>query len=83
VGGIRLGNEKIYTLAYADDIVVLAEEEDEMRSMISRLEEYVDKKSLVVNVSKTKIVRFRRGGGQVGKKGLEMEGKETGGGERI
>lgn len=33
-GGVRVGERKIYTLAYADDIVLLAEEEDGMRSML-------------------------------------------------
>jgi len=70
-----LGNEKIYTLAYADDIV-LVEEEDEMRSMISRLEEYVNRKSLEVNVSKIKIVRFRRGGGRFGRRDWKWKGKK-------
>jgi len=28
-GGVRLKGERVYTLAYADDIVLLAEEEDE------------------------------------------------------
>jgi len=74
-GEIKLGKEKIYTLAYADE-VVLAEEEDEMRSMISKLEEYVDKKRLELNVNKTKIVRFRRGGGKLGKKDWRWKGKK-------
>lgn len=48
---VRLRGEKIYTLAYADDIVLLAEEED-MRAMIARLERYVREKRLEVNVGK-------------------------------
>jgi len=60
-GGVNLGGKRIYTLAYADDIVLLAEQEDEMRSMIVRLEEYLDRKGLELNVEKTKIMRFRKG----------------------
>lgn len=37
-------------MAYADDVVLLAEEEDEMRSMIGRLEEYIERKDLELNV---------------------------------
>lgn len=48
---VRLRGEKIYTLTYADDIVLLAEEED-MRAMIARLERYVREKRLEVNVGK-------------------------------
>lgn len=33
-----------------------------MRSLMERLEEYLDRKSLVLNESKTKIMRFRKGG---------------------
>lgn len=54
----------MYTLAYTDDIVLLAEEEDEIRSMMGRLEEYLDKKGLELNTGKTKIMRFRKGAGR-------------------
>lgn len=42
-----------------DDIVLLAEEEDEMRSMMGRLEGYLGRKGLELNTGKTKIMRFR------------------------
>ncbi|KMQ89458.1 rna-directed dna polymerase from mobile element jockey-like protein [Lasius niger] len=32
-GGVRLGERKIYTLSYADDVVLMAEEEQDMRAM--------------------------------------------------
>jgi len=67
-GGVRLEKGRVYTLAYADDLVLLAEGEDEMRSMVERLEGYMDRKGLEVNVGKTKILRFRRGGGRIGKR---------------
>lgn len=67
-GGVRLGGEKIYSLPYADYMVLLAEEKDEMRSMIGRLEEYLERKGLEINVSKTKVMRFRRGGGRMDKR---------------
>jgi len=67
-GGVKLGGKRIYTLAYADDIVLLAEQEDEMRSMIVRLEEYLDRKGLELNVEKTKIMRFRKGRGRIEKR---------------
>lgn len=40
-----------------------AKNEDEMRSMIERLERYLEKKGLVLNTEKTEIMRFRRDGG--------------------
>jgi len=63
-GGVRLLEGKVYTLAYADDLVLLAEEEEGMRSMLARLERYIKGKRLEVNREKTKILRFRRGGGR-------------------
>jgi len=63
-GGVKLGEGKIYTLSYADDMVLLAEEEDEMRSLMGKLEGYLDRKRLELNVSKTRIMRFRKGGGR-------------------
>jgi len=48
-------------LSYADDMVLLAEDEGSMRSMLER---YLDDKSLELNTEKTKILRFRKGGGR-------------------
>lgn len=65
-GGVKVG-EKRCTLDYADDMVLLAEGEDELRSMIARFE-YLDDKRLELNTEKTKILRFRRRGGRVGRR---------------
>lgn len=47
-GGIEVERRRIYSLAYADDIVLLAQDEGGMRSMIGNygigLEEYIDEK---------------------------------------
>jgi len=69
-GGIRVGEERVYSLTYADDMVLLAEEEGEMRSMLIRLERYLEKKGLELNEGKTKVLRFREGGGRLGKVNL-------------
>jgi len=45
-GEIRLGKGKMYPLMYADDIMLMAEKEQGMRSLISRMEGYLDKKRL-------------------------------------
>lgn len=42
---------------------MVAEGEDEMRSTVERLEGYLDRKGLEVNTEKTKVMRFRSGGG--------------------
>jgi len=59
-GGVKLKGERVYTLAY--DIVLLAEEEDGVRAMMSRMERYIKGKRLEVNVKKSKVMRFGKGG---------------------
>lgn len=49
-------------MTYADDLVMMAEKEDEMRSLMRRLEGYLDGKRLEVNTEKTKVMRFKKGG---------------------
>lgn len=57
---IKINREKIYSLAYTDD-VLLAEEEEEMRAMMKELQKYLREKGLELNVSKSKILRFKKG----------------------
>lgn len=57
--GVRLGRKRVYRLTYADDVVLMWREEDGMRSMIARLERYLEGKGLVLNVGKSKVMRFR------------------------
>lgn len=40
-GGIRVGGRRVYSMAYADDVVVMAEEEVGMQRLIKGLERYV------------------------------------------
>lgn len=58
-------------------MVLLTKEEEEMKKMIRRLERYIKKKKLTVNVDKSKIMRFRKG------RGRRKEGEWRWKGERI
>jgi len=40
---VRLGEKKSYSLTYADDIMLMTENEGEMRSMLERLETYLNR----------------------------------------
>ena len=51
-------------LSYADDIVLLANEEKEMKEMLRRMEKYLDRKKLVLNESKSKMIVFGKEGGR-------------------
>lgn len=63
-GAIEFGGRKEYS--YADDVVLLAEEEDEMKSIIKRLEGYLEKKRFKLNLKKTKVMR--KGRSRMGKR---------------
>lgn len=54
-------------LTHAYDIVILAEEEKGMRTMMLKLGRYLRTKGLTLNASKSKIMRFKKGGGRMRK----------------
>lgn len=60
----RLEERKVFSLAYADDIVLSMVEEEEIKSIIERLEEYIERKGLEVNVEKIKMMKFKKGEGR-------------------
>lgn len=72
---MRLGEKKIYSLAYADDIVLLAEEEGDMRCLMRSLEKYLEGKGLELNTEKSKVMRCREGGGRWKKASWFWKGK--------
>ena len=57
-GGVRVGKEKILTLAYADDIALLAKEPKDLRDMIRRFGKYLENKGLQLNAEKSKVLIF-------------------------
>lgn len=61
-GGIKIGTEKIKILLYADDIVLLSESPMELQKMITNLEEYCSLWNLDINLDKSEIMVFRKGG---------------------
>jgi len=54
----------IYNHNDADNIALLAEKEDKMRAMMSRLEKYMREKKLEVDAKKSKVMRFGKGRGR-------------------
>jgi hypothetical protein len=49
-----VGREKVWSLAFADDMVIVAKSEREMKEMMRNLGEYVKKKMMVFNKKKRK-----------------------------
>src|SRR6218665_3634937 len=55
-GGAHIGGRRLTNLRYADDIVLLAESEEELQKIINRLHQVGSEKGLLINMDKTKIM---------------------------
>ena len=75
-GGILLGRNRIKTLAYADDLVLLSREEYEMKEMMNVLEKFSNARKLTLNTNKTKIMIFKRGRGKARKTNWQCANEE-------
>lgn len=76
IGGVQIGKERVWSLAYADDLVLLAKNEEGMKEMMKRMERYLKRKKLQLNTEKSKIVEFRKGGGRRKETVWKWEGKK-------
>ena len=61
-GGLIIGGKKFWTLAYADDVVILAKDKRDLENMIKTLFNYLKRKKLTLNVQKSKVMVFKKGG---------------------
>ena len=52
----KLLGEIIYNLRYADDTTIMAESEEELKSLLMKVKEESEKVGLKVNIQKTKIM---------------------------
>jgi 16S rRNA G1207 methylase RsmC len=55
-----VGREKVWSLAFANDLVIVGKSERKMKEMMKSLGKHVRKKKLEVNVDKTKMVMFNK-----------------------
>ena len=53
--GIKIARRNTNNLSYADDTVLMAESEEELKSLLMRVEEESEKAGLKLNIKKTKI----------------------------
>ena len=53
--GIKIAGRNINNLRYADDTTVMAESEDELKSLLMKVKEESEKFGLKLNIQKTKI----------------------------
>ena len=54
--GIKIAGRNIDNLRYADDITLMAESEEEVKSLLMKLKEEGEKVGLKLNIQKTKIM---------------------------
>ena len=56
--GIKIAGRNINNLRYADDITLMAESEEELKSLLMKVKEESEKVVLKLNIQKTKIMAF-------------------------
>ena len=54
--GIKIARRNINNLRYADDTTLMAESEEELKSLLMKLKEESEKAGLKLNIQKTKIM---------------------------
>ena len=55
-GGIKIAGRNINNLRYADDPTLMAESEEELKSLLRKVKEQSEKVGLKLNIQKTKIM---------------------------
>ena len=56
--GIKIARRNISNLRYADDTTLMAESEEELKSLLKKVKEESEKIGLKLNIQKTKIMAF-------------------------
>ena len=54
--GIKIARRNISTLRYTDDTTLMAESEEELKSLLMKVKEESEKAGLKLNIQKTKIM---------------------------
>ena len=57
--GIKIAGRNINNLRYADDTTLMAESEEELKSLLMKVKEESEKVGLTLNIQKTKIMASR------------------------
>ena len=56
--GIKIAGRNVSNLRYADDTTLMAESEEELKSLLMKMKEESEKFDLKLNIQKTKIMAF-------------------------
>ena len=57
--GVKIAKRNINNLRYADDTTLMAESEEEVKSLLMKVKEESEKVALKLNIQKTKIMASR------------------------
>ena len=60
--GIEIEMVKMFMLLYADDIVLFGNSAEQLQDSLNLLSTYCQRWKLTVNINKTKVMVFRKGG---------------------
>ena len=58
--GVDIHGDNVAALLYADDLVIIAESEKDLKDMLHKLNEWCIKWSMQINPGKSKAMHFRR-----------------------
>ena len=72
--GIKIARKNINNLRYADDTTLMAESEEELKTLLMKVKEESEKVGLKLNIQKTKIMAS----GPIGSWEIDGETVETG-----
>ena len=76
--GVRCKARLMPALLYADDMVILAEDERMLKAGLSRLSDWCKRWAVKVNVPKCRIIHFRRKGTRRTEESFRVDGDEIG-----
>lgn len=60
IGGVKLGKERIWTLVYADDLMIVAKNREATVDMLDMLRRFLKDRRLGLNAKKTKVLVFHK-----------------------
>lgn len=61
-GGTVIGGQKIFGLKFADDLALVSDTPEGLRDLIKTTNKYIIKNKMEINVAKSKVMIFRKGG---------------------
>ena len=69
--GIDVNGEKICALLYADDLLIIGQSAEQLQDLLDSMYGWCRKWKLLINVSKSNIIHFRKTGLSLSLLGLE------------